>query len=96
MVLYLYDLPAGWCSWFVAGPLYPRLRVPPRPKSVDFPDAENRHRPRRMIIRHERYPLSVHLAWMLLAKLNALVKFRVGRAQVPSSGEEIGRQNYLR
>ncbi|GFW24559.1 hypothetical protein TNCV_2404241 [Trichonephila clavipes] len=35
----------------------------PSPKSVDFPDAENRQRPCRM--RHEKNPLSVRLAWML-------------------------------
>ncbi|GFT47078.1 hypothetical protein TNCV_3747341 [Trichonephila clavipes] len=46
------------------------LRVRPRPKSVDFHNAENRQRPCRMIIRHVKDPLSVYLAWMLSAKLN--------------------------
>ncbi|GFV30655.1 hypothetical protein TNCV_1777081 [Trichonephila clavipes] len=43
----------------------------PRPKLVDFLDAENQQRPCRMNIRHEKNPLSVHLAWMLSAKLNS-------------------------
>ncbi|GFV49892.1 hypothetical protein TNCV_1391741 [Trichonephila clavipes] len=60
-----------WRSWFVVGHLYPRLLVRHRPKSVDFPDAQNRQRPCRMIIRHEKDPLSVRLAWMLSAKLNS-------------------------
>ncbi|GFU60574.1 hypothetical protein TNCV_1730011 [Trichonephila clavipes] len=62
--------PTGWHGWFAAGLLYPRLRVRPRPP-VDFPVAENRQRQRRMIIRHEKDPLSVRLAWMLSAKLNS-------------------------
>ncbi|GFW75505.1 hypothetical protein TNCV_4426881 [Trichonephila clavipes] len=37
----------------------------------DFPDAENRQQPCRMIIRHEKDPLSVRLAWMLSTKLNS-------------------------
>ncbi|GFW81829.1 hypothetical protein TNCV_2885031 [Trichonephila clavipes] len=36
-------MPAGWLGWFVADPLHPRLRVRPRPKSVDFHDVENQH-----------------------------------------------------
>ncbi|GFU30985.1 hypothetical protein TNCV_3953231 [Trichonephila clavipes] len=36
---------AGWRGWFVTGLLYPGLRVRPRPKSVDFHDAENRQWP---------------------------------------------------
>ncbi|GFS50904.1 hypothetical protein TNCV_4847981 [Trichonephila clavipes] len=43
---------AGWRGWFVAGLLYPRLRARPRPKSMDFHDAENRQRPCRIIIWH--------------------------------------------
>ncbi|GFU69740.1 hypothetical protein TNCV_1221281 [Trichonephila clavipes] len=35
---------AGWRSWFVAGLVRPKLRVRPRPKSVDFHNAENRQR----------------------------------------------------
>ncbi|GFW95345.1 hypothetical protein TNCV_2970671 [Trichonephila clavipes] len=54
--------PAGGRSWFVVGLLYPRLRVRPRPKSMHFPNAENRQRPCRMIKRHEKDPLSVRLA----------------------------------
>ncbi|GFW14083.1 hypothetical protein TNCV_3546721 [Trichonephila clavipes] len=47
---------AGWRGWFVAALLYTRLRVQPRPKSMDFHDEENRQRPRRMIIRdHFRF-----------------------------------------
>ncbi|GFW50254.1 hypothetical protein TNCV_4696721 [Trichonephila clavipes] len=64
-------MPAGWRSWFVAGLLYPRLRARTRSKPVDFPDAENRQRSYRMIIRHEKDPLSVRLAWMLSTKLNS-------------------------
>ncbi|GFY26039.1 uncharacterized protein TNCV_1917891 [Trichonephila clavipes] len=41
---------AGWRRWSVAGSLHPKLRVRPRPKSVDFDDAENRHEPCGMII----------------------------------------------
>ncbi|GFX41085.1 hypothetical protein TNCV_2217831 [Trichonephila clavipes] len=63
--------PSGCRSWLVAGLLYLRLRVQPQPKSVDFPDAENRERPCRTVKRHEKDPLSVHLAWMLSAKLNS-------------------------
>ncbi|GFV14654.1 hypothetical protein TNCV_2586271 [Trichonephila clavipes] len=47
---------AGWRGLFDAGLLLPRLWVPPRPKSVDFHDAENRQRPCRMIIRHVKDP----------------------------------------
>ncbi|GFY09563.1 hypothetical protein TNCV_4322411 [Trichonephila clavipes] len=54
--------PAGWRSWFVAGLLYPKLRVRPQLKSVDFPVTQNRQRPCHMIIRHEKDPLSVLLA----------------------------------
>ncbi|GFV28258.1 hypothetical protein TNCV_679461 [Trichonephila clavipes] len=44
-------MPAGWCSWFVAGLVRLRLWVLLRPKSVDFHDAENRQRPCRMTMR---------------------------------------------
>ncbi|GFX68765.1 hypothetical protein TNCV_4070091 [Trichonephila clavipes] len=43
-----------------------------------------------MIMRRVKNLLSVRLAWMLSAK------FRIVRSQVPPSGEETGRQNYLR
>ncbi|GFX18462.1 hypothetical protein TNCV_3370351 [Trichonephila clavipes] len=43
--------PAGWRTWFVADFLNLRLRVRPRPKSWDLPDAENRQRPYHVIIR---------------------------------------------
>ncbi|GFX57958.1 hypothetical protein TNCV_3069251 [Trichonephila clavipes] len=36
---------AGWRGWFVAGLLRSRLWIPPRLKSVDFHDAENRQWP---------------------------------------------------
>ncbi|GFU48355.1 hypothetical protein TNCV_3342471 [Trichonephila clavipes] len=49
--------PIGWRSWFVAGLLHPRIQVRPRPKSVDFHDAENRRRPCRMIMRLVKKPL---------------------------------------
>ncbi|GFX85409.1 hypothetical protein TNCV_3715831 [Trichonephila clavipes] len=68
-------LPAGLRSWFVAGLLYLRLRVRTRHKSVDFPNAENRQGPYRMIIRHEKDLLSVRLAWMLSSKLNLSTNF---------------------
>ncbi|GFV20092.1 hypothetical protein TNCV_4193911 [Trichonephila clavipes] len=42
-------MPAGWRSWFVAGLLHLRLRVRTKPKSVDFHDVENRHRPCRQV-----------------------------------------------
>ncbi|GFV02425.1 hypothetical protein TNCV_1023531 [Trichonephila clavipes] len=47
-------MPVGWCGWFVTGLLPLKLPVQPRPKSVDFPDAENRQRSCRMIIQHLR------------------------------------------
>ncbi|GFY04321.1 hypothetical protein TNCV_4414091 [Trichonephila clavipes] len=68
---YLEVKPTGWCSWFVAGLLYPRLRVRPRPMSVDFPDAENRQRSSRVFIRHKKDPLSVRLDRMLSGKQNS-------------------------
>ncbi|GFY36620.1 uncharacterized protein TNCV_28241 [Trichonephila clavipes] len=46
----------GWRGWFVAGVPPPRLQVRPRPKSVDFRDAENQQRPCRMIIWHVEDP----------------------------------------
>ncbi|GFV05296.1 hypothetical protein TNCV_225071 [Trichonephila clavipes] len=46
----------GWRGWLVAGLLYPRFRVRPRPKSMDFPNAENRQWPCRMIIRQMKDP----------------------------------------
>ncbi|GFW25192.1 hypothetical protein TNCV_2262501 [Trichonephila clavipes] len=63
----------GWHGWFVAGLLHPRLRVRLRSKPVDFPDAENRQRPCRMIIRKidAKDPLErACLVWVLSAKLN--------------------------
>ncbi|GFY16508.1 hypothetical protein TNCV_735371 [Trichonephila clavipes] len=69
-----YKRPAGWRGWLVSGLLYPRLRARPRLKSVDFHDVENRQWPCRLIIRHEKHPLSVHLVWMLWAKLNPQVQ----------------------
>ncbi|GFU80358.1 hypothetical protein TNCV_3521321 [Trichonephila clavipes] len=54
--------PAERRSWFVAGLLHLRLRVRPRPISVDFHDAENRQRPYRMIMQHVKDPLSASLA----------------------------------
>ncbi|GFX09880.1 hypothetical protein TNCV_3565581 [Trichonephila clavipes] len=86
-------MPTGWLSWFVAGLLHPRLLVQPRPKSVDFHDAENRQRPCRMIMRHVKNPL-----WPFGLGPLGKIKFQfcIVRAQVPPSGEETGRQNYLR
>ncbi|GFW25615.1 transposable element Tcb2 transposase [Trichonephila clavipes] len=52
---------AGWRSWFIDGLLHLRLRVRPRPKSVDFHDAENRQRPCRMIMQHVKEPFRVRL-----------------------------------
>ncbi|GFU71595.1 hypothetical protein TNCV_3035351 [Trichonephila clavipes] len=57
--------PGGRHSRFVAGLLYLRLRVRPRPKSVDFPDVENQQWTSRTVIRREKDPFSVHLACML-------------------------------
>ncbi|GFW10947.1 hypothetical protein TNCV_4459221 [Trichonephila clavipes] len=73
-----------WCGrlllgWFVAGFLHSRFRVRPRPKLVDFHDAEIRQRPCRMIIQHVKDPQNVCLAWMLSAKLNP------GRGSHPQS-----------
>ncbi|GFX08028.1 hypothetical protein TNCV_1237091 [Trichonephila clavipes] len=82
-------MPAGWSSWFVACLLYPRLRVRPRPKSVDFPDVENLQWPYRMIIRHEKDPLSVRFAWMLSEKLNSL---QISHRH--SSGASLWRRNW--
>ncbi|GFX98903.1 putative RNA-directed DNA polymerase from transposon X-element [Trichonephila clavipes] len=54
--LSIYCSPAGWSGFFVTGPLHSGLRVRPRPKSVDFHDAETRQWPCRMIIRHVKDP----------------------------------------
>ncbi|GFY15301.1 multiple PDZ domain protein [Trichonephila clavipes] len=53
---------ARWRSWFVA--CFQGCGLAPA-KLVDFHDAENRLRPCRIIIRHEKDSLSVRLAWML-------------------------------
>ncbi|GFU42213.1 hypothetical protein TNCV_4554041 [Trichonephila clavipes] len=63
--------PAGWRSWFAAGLVLLRLRVRPRPKLVDFHDAENRSCPCLMIIGHVKEPLSACLALMLSEKLKS-------------------------
>ncbi|GFT53474.1 hypothetical protein TNCV_3324601 [Trichonephila clavipes] len=47
---------AGWRSRFVTDLVFLMLRVRPCPKSVGFHDAENRHRPYHMIIRHVKDP----------------------------------------
>ncbi|GFS60213.1 hypothetical protein TNCV_2827161 [Trichonephila clavipes] len=74
LILNIRISPAGRHSWFVAGLLFPKLRVRPWPKSVDVPDAENRQRPCRMIKRLVKDLLSVCLTWMLSAKLNSQVQ----------------------
>ncbi|GFU18817.1 hypothetical protein TNCV_1085591 [Trichonephila clavipes] len=55
-------MPTRWRSWFVTGLVRLRLRVRPRPKSVDFHDAKNRQQPCRMIMWHVKDPLSSCLA----------------------------------
>ncbi|GFT01805.1 hypothetical protein TNCV_4206021 [Trichonephila clavipes] len=62
----------GWRSWFVVDLLHPRLRVRPRPKSVDFYDAENRQRPCRMIKRHAKNPLKWPFGLGALGKIKFL------------------------
>ncbi|GFW36496.1 hypothetical protein TNCV_1344571 [Trichonephila clavipes] len=52
----------GWGSRFGAGLVHPRLWVRPQTKSGDFYDAKNRQRSYRMIIRHDKDPLSACLA----------------------------------
>ncbi|GFV24965.1 transposable element Tcb2 transposase [Trichonephila clavipes] len=52
-------MPAGWRGWFVARLLHLRLRVRPRPKSVDFHDVENPQRPCDMIIRRNLFSLDL-------------------------------------
>ncbi|GFV11296.1 hypothetical protein TNCV_3723851 [Trichonephila clavipes] len=74
----------------------PKLWVRSRLKLEEFRDAENLQPSCRMIIRHVKNPLSVHFTCRLSAKLNSKYKFHVVRAQLPPSGEETGRQNYLR
>ncbi|GFW15497.1 hypothetical protein TNCV_4656371 [Trichonephila clavipes] len=61
--------------------LYPKLWLRPRPKSVDFHDAENRQQPYPLNIQHKKDPLSARLAWMHSAKLNSKVQI------LPSPGE---------
>ncbi|GFV01945.1 ras-specific guanine nucleotide-releasing factor RalGPS2 [Trichonephila clavipes] len=85
-------MPAGW---FVAGLLHLRLRVQPRPKSVDFHDAENRQRPCRILIRHVKNPLSACLAWVLSAKFNPSIGSHC-QSSVPPSRKKTERPNYLR
>ncbi|GFX39723.1 hypothetical protein TNCV_2104671 [Trichonephila clavipes] len=58
--------------WLVAGLLYPRLRVRPRPKSVDFPVAKNRQRPCRMNMRHVKNPLECPFGLGALGKIKLL------------------------
>ncbi|GFW21533.1 hypothetical protein TNCV_1533561 [Trichonephila clavipes] len=53
-------MPAGWRGWFVEGLLPPKLRVQPRPKLVDFHDAENRQRSCRKTIRHLKDPCELN------------------------------------
>ncbi|GFS95823.1 transposable element Tcb1 transposase [Trichonephila clavipes] len=57
---------AGRRGWF----LHLRLRVRPRPKSVNYHDAENSKGLCRMIIPHVKDPQSVCLSWVLSTKLN--------------------------
>ncbi|GFX28595.1 hypothetical protein TNCV_3336551 [Trichonephila clavipes] len=56
------------CRWLSV----PKVASSTRPNSVDFHDFENRQRPCRMIMRHEKNPLSVHLAWDALGKIKFL------------------------
>ncbi|GFU44915.1 retrovirus-related Pol polyprotein from transposon 17.6 [Trichonephila clavipes] len=87
-------IPAGWCGWFVASLLPLRLRVRSQSKSVDFLDEENRRRPCRLIIRHVKDSWSV--CSLGCSRQNEILEqVRIVRAQVPPSGEETGRQNYL-
>ncbi|GFW18386.1 hypothetical protein TNCV_1184141 [Trichonephila clavipes] len=58
----------------------------------DLPQAK---RFRRMILRHVKESYSACLVWVLSEKLNYLVRFRIFRAQVSSSEEENGCQNYI-
>ncbi|GFX93976.1 hypothetical protein TNCV_3413471 [Trichonephila clavipes] len=51
-----YKEPSGRRGWFVPGFICLWLRVRPRPKSVDFHDAENRQRKCRMVMRHVKDP----------------------------------------
>ncbi|GFV47341.1 hypothetical protein TNCV_4829971 [Trichonephila clavipes] len=67
----IFVMPAGWRGWFVAKLLYPRLRVRPRPKSVDFQDAENQQWPCRMIIRHLKDLKSVCFGLDALGKIKS-------------------------
>ncbi|GFV58524.1 hypothetical protein TNCV_4933091, partial [Trichonephila clavipes] len=62
--------PSGLCGLFVAALLHIRLRVRPKPKSVDYHDAENRQRPCRMIIRHVKDPYCDYWPFVISAKLN--------------------------
>ncbi|GFS67757.1 hypothetical protein TNCV_4364191 [Trichonephila clavipes] len=70
------------------------LWVRPHPKSVDFHDAENRHDPYRMIMRHVKDPLDYLFDLGALGKIKFLIQFRSVRARVPPSEEENERQNY--
>ncbi|GFY34231.1 hypothetical protein TNCV_2505341 [Trichonephila clavipes] len=69
--------------------------VGPRPKSVDFHDAENQQRPCQMIIQHVKDPrVSV---WLRCSRQNEiLIQVPIVRAQVTSSGKETVGQNNLR
>ncbi|GFV37019.1 hypothetical protein TNCV_2381661 [Trichonephila clavipes] len=85
-------MPARWRCWFAAGLLHLRLRIRPKPKAVDFHDAENRQRACRRIIRHEKDSLSVRLALMFSAKLNPSLHHQILSAP---SQEETRHQNCL-
>ncbi|GFX09685.1 hypothetical protein TNCV_652861 [Trichonephila clavipes] len=60
----------------------------PRPKSVDFHDAENLQRLCRVIIRHVKDPLEC-----LFGKIKSLVHIRIVRAQCLTLGRKNGRHN---
>ncbi|GFX54396.1 hypothetical protein TNCV_3824951 [Trichonephila clavipes] len=68
------------CRW----PSVPKVAGSTPAKFVSFPDAENRQRPCRMIIRHEKYPLRARWAWMVSTKLNFSAK-QISYMQTPGA-----------
>ncbi|GFU83659.1 hypothetical protein TNCV_1411971 [Trichonephila clavipes] len=89
-------MPTGWRGWFITVLLNLRFRVRPRPKSVDFHDAENRQRPCRMIMRHVKNCLECLFGFGALGK----IKFLEPSSHRQSSGAAVWggnlSQNYLR
>ncbi|GFX31693.1 hypothetical protein TNCV_4082171 [Trichonephila clavipes] len=86
---------AGWRNWFGAGLVSLRLRTRTRLKLEDFNDVKNRLCPCRMVMQHVKKSFECLIRSDALGKMKFFVQFRIVRAQVPPSGANTGRQNYI-